>query len=169
MSARLGARDRQAAVAQRTDLGELALGEDDEQAGLAAGTVTDDHQLAADLGGHGCFCEEGTNNKGAQQQAFGLGCEEGMQQSAFHERSNAGCAFVSCGLGRASVCRRTGEPLVVLKRSAGVTHAGHGTVRERPGRKGTLVQTSTGESGGKNTHTKAGRERSNAARAKAGG
>ena len=41
------------------------------------------------------FVKKAQTNKGAQQQAFGLGCEEGMQQSAFHERSNAGCAFVS--------------------------------------------------------------------------
>lgn len=35
-----------------THLGEGALGEDDEQAGLATGTVTDDNELSADFG-HG--------------------------------------------------------------------------------------------------------------------
>jgi len=32
------------------DLGECSFGEDDEQAGLSAGTVTDDHELATNFG-----------------------------------------------------------------------------------------------------------------------
>lgn len=53
-------------------LGELALGEDNEQASLAARTVTDDDELATDLGHGGDSAHAAGAHKVGRVAGFGL-------------------------------------------------------------------------------------------------